>query len=85
MLVYQPLKLGRYSAVAVVGGYTNDLTSFGPGSAYAAIDIVTDASRLVHNGSRVPKLYRLNGWLRTYKNSTRIRGGAGHVLGLRHI
>ena len=26
------------------------------------MDIVIDASRLVHNGSKIPDIFRLNGW-----------------------
>ena len=36
-----------------------------------------DASRLVHNGSKVSELFRLNGWFRTYKDSARVRAPAG--------
>lgn len=69
----------------MIADHTIDLSPIGPGTAYPAIDIVLDASRLVHNGFKVPELFRLNGLFRTYMVSARVRILAVYVLGLPHI
>ena len=57
MLLYiSPLSLG-----GIPRSQTTPVIPFGPGSAYPAMDIVIDAYGLVHNGSKKPELFRLNG------------------------
>lgn len=75
------LKLGRYPSIANTSG----LSLLGPSCAYLTINIMLDASRFVHNRSKIPEIFRLNGWFRIYMDSARDRSSAGHVLGLGHI
>ena len=76
ILLYEyisPLNLGGILQSQTPPVNSRRLVWHGPGIADSATDIVMDASRVVYNESKVPALFRLNGWFRTYMDSARIR------------